>query len=262
MGDTLDPQSSSTPEERELQTKRAALAAIEGDIADRELDLATLRGELSAFEARYLRVVGVLCAELDDLEAQVAEAELRLRPTDAPLVEAAVRAREKATDSANAMGGALAIGESRFRPSDDLKRLFREIARQLHPDLSPAAAHRARRTQLMADANAAYAAGNLAGLEAILSDWRNSPEAFEGEGIAAELVRTIRRIHKGEDRLRTIAMELAELSGSGLFRLSRDVLEAESVGRDLLAEMALRLTSRVAALRDRLDQTASDRTGR
>ena len=114
----------------------------------------------------------------------------------------------------------------------------------------------------MADANAAYAAGNLAGLEAILSDWRNSPEAFEGEGIAAELVRTIRRIHKGEDRLRTIAMELAELSGSGLFRLSRDVLEAESVGRDLLAEMALRLTSRVAALRDRLDQTASDRTGR
>ena len=40
---------------------------------DRELELADLRAELSAFEGLYLRRVGVLYAELDELNARIAE---------------------------------------------------------------------------------------------------------------------------------------------------------------------------------------------
>jgi len=57
-----------TPEERELESKRAQLAVLEAELAQHELDLATLKAELQTFEARYLREVGVLYAELDGIE--------------------------------------------------------------------------------------------------------------------------------------------------------------------------------------------------
>ena len=56
-----------TPEERELAAKKADLATLEIRLAQRELDLATLRVESRAFEQRYLRIVGVKFAEIDDL---------------------------------------------------------------------------------------------------------------------------------------------------------------------------------------------------
>jgi hypothetical protein len=67
---------SQTPEEHELERKQAELVALEAELIQRELDLATLRAELAYFESRYLRTVGVLYAELDEIEAQIAEARL------------------------------------------------------------------------------------------------------------------------------------------------------------------------------------------
>ncbi|HXV79250.1 MAG TPA: hypothetical protein VEG60_05180 [Candidatus Binatia bacterium] len=69
-----------TPEELELQRKQAELESLEADLIQRELDLANLRAELTEFESRYLRTVGVLYAELDEIEAQIAEAQARRRP--------------------------------------------------------------------------------------------------------------------------------------------------------------------------------------
>ena len=40
----------STPEEQELEKKRAELVSLEADLVQRELDLATLRAELASFK--------------------------------------------------------------------------------------------------------------------------------------------------------------------------------------------------------------------
>ena len=91
-----------TPEERELAAKKAALAALETQLAQRELDVATVRVELHAFEQRYLRIVGVKFVEIDDLEAQIAEALNRRNPFNETARQQAAEARAKATESAAA----------------------------------------------------------------------------------------------------------------------------------------------------------------
>ena len=53
------------PEEEELLRKREELAAVRAALAERELELIDFRGQLAAFEGRYLRQVGMLYAELE-----------------------------------------------------------------------------------------------------------------------------------------------------------------------------------------------------
>ena len=210
-----------TPEERELEAKRAILRALEIDLAQQELNLATLQGALRAFEASYYRAVGPLYRELDEIEAQTAEAFARQRPNDSALRGRAAAARAKACETAEATAVALASkNRPDFTPTDDLKSLYREVAKRVHPDLATDEANRVRRTNLMAEANEAYAQGDIDRLRAILDRWESSPENVDGVGVAAELIRTIRKIHQVEQRLAAIATQLEALTLSKLHQLS------------------------------------------
>ena len=243
-----------TPEERELAAKNADLAALEIQLAQRELDVATLRVELHGFEQRYLRTVGVKFAEIDDLEAQIAEAINRRNPPDEAARQRAAEARRRATESAG-VTSALEVRTHTvdFEPSEDLKRLYREIAKRIHPDLATDDAERAKRTRLMAEVNRAYAEGDEGRLRAILNEWETSPDAVTGVGVGAELVRTIRKIHQVEGRLAGIEIEIAKLNGSEL-SLLRARAEAEQInGRDLLARMADQLDAQILHLRRTTD---------
>jgi hypothetical protein len=94
--------------------------------------------------------------------------------------------------------------------------------------------------------------GDEAALISILDEWHSDPESVPGDGIASELVRTIRKIAQVERRLTSIGLALAELTTSALYRLRQDVLAAESRGRDLLAEMAADLKGQIASLQSEL----------
>jgi hypothetical protein len=72
MASTITSTRAPTPEERELAAKNADLAVLKIQLAQRELDFATLRVELRGFEQRYLRIVGIKFAAIDDLEALIA----------------------------------------------------------------------------------------------------------------------------------------------------------------------------------------------
>jgi len=147
----------------------------------------------------------------------IVEAEARLRPKNNKIQEQAAQARE----SAQATGMAQEPREEKFEPSENLKKLYRDVAKRIHPDLAIDEKERARRQQLMADANCAYEEGDEAKLWAILAEWESSPEAFEGEGTAEELIRVIRKIAQVEKRLRVIETEIAQLEKSELYQLKQ-----------------------------------------
>lgn len=255
-----------TPEEKELSRKLSELSELEAELAQRELDLATLQAELHTFEARYLRVVGVRYAELDEIKAQIAEAEALLKPKDNKIQEEAAKARAQAQESAQATGVVQERKEEKFIPSEGMKKLYRELAKRIHPDLVIDEEERIsiRRHQLMTEANRAYEEGDEAKLQSILNEWESSPESVKGEGIAAELVRVIRKIAQIEERLSVIELEITRLKESDLYQLKKKEEEAEDEGRDLLAEMASQVEEQIDRSKrhlDHLNATKRERAG-
>lgn len=245
-----------TPEEEELARKQAELDGLQTELAQRELDLATAMADLQAFERRYTRLVGTRLAELDGLEAQIADLLARRAAHDHRLRRRLSEARARARQSAAARPGGdrpddEAAGEI-FQPPVELRVLFHDLARRIHPDLSETDMERPRRTRLMAEANAAYQRGDLAGLTHILAEWQSAPETVRGEGAGVDLVRTIRRLAQVRRRLAAIQGELADLTASDLYVLRAEVDQAAADGEDVLAEMAAELDDRALAARSRL----------
>lgn len=242
-----------TPEDEELSRKLTELATLEAEVAQCELDLVTLQAELNEFEQEYLQVVGVKLAELDEIEAQIAEAEARLKPKDTKAQERAQEARAQAQESAQSAGVAQEVRpEGKFKPSDELKEFYRELAKRIHPDLATSEEERALRTKFMTEANLAYEQGDLARLREILREWESSPDTVRGEGIGADLVRTIRKIAQMRKRLHAIQGEIEALKQSELYLLREKVVAEQRERRDLLAEMAGKMEGQINEAKQRL----------
>jgi uncharacterized coiled-coil DUF342 family protein len=243
------------PEEQELSLKRQELQTLENQLVERELYLVELRGELSAFEKLYLKTVGVLYAELDEIEAQIAEVRARREPSNREAQDTARDARARAEETRTSTTG-IALSESvEFSPPPSLKSLYREVARRIHPDLAGGELDRAKRQRLMADANKAYEDGDEARLRAILEEYESSPETVQGEGTAPDLVRVIRKIAQVRRRLREIEEEAQKILKSEVAQLKSRADEASKKGRELLAEMAEAVQNEISRGKQQLSES-------
>lgn len=240
------------PEDQELTRKRLEHAAIEGELAERELRAANLRAELGAFERQYLHFVGLRYAELDEWKAQIAERAAAEHPEDARAQETAREARQRASETKSTAGEKARTEPRAFEAPPEMKRLFREVAKRIHPDLTSDRADRLKRQELMAEANEAYEQGDELKLTRILAEYESSPEAVQGDGAGAELVRVIRRISQARGRLAEIEAEMQELLRSDLHQLKSRTDEARRHGRDVLAEMTAKVEEQIETARRRL----------
>jgi chromosome segregation ATPase len=239
------------PEEREILRKREQLAAIRATLAERELELVDFRRRLGAFEGRYLRQVGALYAELDEWKARISELQARLVPS-ATAQEEAQQAREQARKAYSEAHGA-ASKTSDLTPSPELKSLFREVAKRIHPDLCRDASDLERRTRFMAEANRAYETADAEALNRILDEFHDGADAVEGEGIGAELIRIIRQISQAVERIAAIEAEMAGLRRSEVALLRAQAEEMESAGRDLLTELAAGVSEQIENAKHKYD---------
>jgi hypothetical protein len=241
------------PGAEELVRRKAQLQVLTRQLLERERGLAAYRNELAAFETRYRKALGTRYARLDELAERLDQTRDADRDGD-PLGSDPDDPAERYPGQGLPGGQNWAWGERepereperRAPVSDEAKRLFRQLARLIHPDLAGDAAERERRTNLMVAANDAYEQGDVAALERLLADWHASPEAVTGSGAAAELERTIRRIAQVEASIARIDEELAELEASAMGWLRRRVEKAAREGWDLLAHMVRELDRQIS----------------
>jgi hypothetical protein len=221
------------------------------DIADLELELASVQGELAEFMRDYYQRVGKLMTEHDALQAAMAAGKAVRAPDDAGLQAEAAASRAQADESASDAGRfaeALAPDAPAFNPDGETKQMFRRLAQQIHPDRALDEDDRAWRTQLMSEANRAYRHGDTRSLREIAALWEEQPASRRGTGDpSASLLQA--QLQRLRARLSRIEGELHRLFGSQLYELFIAARQARRQNRDLLGEMAARLKSAIAELR-------------
>jgi len=169
----------------------------------------------------------------------------------------AEEARQRASQTYEDAHGAAAEAYD-FAPSIDLKKAYRDTAKQVHPDLATDAADLERRTRFMADANRAYEACDLEALERILDEYQDGAEAVIGEGIGAELIRIIRQISLAKNRVTAIEQELAALRQSEIRLLQEQAEEKVQDGLDLLAELATAVREQIELAKEKHESLANE----
>jgi chromosome segregation ATPase len=240
-----------TPDAVALLDKREQLAGVRAKLADCESELAQLRAQLKAFEDRYFRQVGVLYAELDDIEARIAEREVDLYDSDSAR-HRADEARQRAQETHDAaFGDAHEIEE--FDPPPSLKALFRDVAKRIHPDFARDDGEQKHFTLLMARANQAYRRGDTETLQRLLDDHREINASIAGEDAAAELLRIARQIQHAERDIAALDAERHTLLSSEIAQLHLDAEAAAREHRDLLTELATNLREQIADAQHRFE---------
>ncbi len=219
------------------------VARLEALHDERAADVELVRAGLEAFRLRYRQEVGQLHEQLDTLELAIAAAELG---------ELSKKLEDADERGAATPPAARPEPLPRFT-SDAVRKLFRDVAKTIHPDLAGDAATRDRRHALMIEANHAYARGDEHQLRSILQAWERSPEAVQGSDPEAMRLRFDRRIVQIEERLTVLDAELEALKDSPLWELKVMVDQAAIRGKDIVADMVQRLKRDIMAATNRLD---------
>ena len=249
-----------SPEEAELKIKRRDLAKFEQEIAEKELELSTLKGELHLFECRYHMVVGAKYTELDEVKAQILELASCLYPRSDEFRAGAQSARERAQGSAKATGdgGSDSPEKDVFKPSENLKKLFREVAKKIHPDLASEEKEKIRRHELMAKLNQAYDRLDEEAIHAVLLEWEAGHHPEKNQTLGTLLVKTVRQVAQIKKRLSRIGEELVEIKNSGMYQLLKKMASAEKTGVDLLEEMAASVDEKIDSIKSKVRDLAGE----
>lgn len=237
----------------ELGARRERVAAL-------ELELFEARSELASFEAEVEERLGSLQDRVEQLEEELRQAR-----------RAAAR-RAQWGDRAETDGirfDALGSFERTWRQTsppparkkkkidedtkEEIKRLYRSLAKRFHPDLTTDPQEKAQREKLMAAVNEAYSEGNLAKLRELMEqpDRPVVERARTREDVLSDLRAEIRRLDGVIHRLESA---LDRLTRSHEVRLMLEATMARRQGRDLVAEMAVDLRAQIAELEGELAQ--------
>lgn len=248
----------SNPESTAEKVKRLRLELddLRAELAEAEAELNSQLEDVEAFEFRFEAHMGQLLDQLATLESEVDNYLTRIK---------LIRHEQSFAEQ----GTSFDPVEEQFRktwqhtpePADakpkpapppatqaQLKKIYRQLARQFHPDLAVDEADRQYRTNKMAAINDAYKAQSMVELMALAEELaehqsRQQSSPPPDQEMAQALQEEIERCRR---RLRVIDNELRNLPNRSMVDLALKVKLAQREGRDLLAEMASELERKIA----------------
>jgi hypothetical protein len=224
-------------EEQALRKRREELFELESRHSERESEIANLQSKLRVFEGRYLSAVGERYDELAGIEKEIA----KLQGLDF-----------EDEDPISLADDEVGCGQNRFH-SDKLKKLYREVARKFHPDLSSCPQERRHRHQLMVEINRAYETGAEDRLQELLEAGAGLESVEIGGSMSAEMILLVRRIAETKQRLAGIESDIEEITASEIYKLKLRVENAEAMGVDLFADLIAQVDRQVTKARNRLE---------
>jgi hypothetical protein len=222
-------------------------------IEEREANLSDAMERLESFRMRWLEELGERLIECARLRAEVATAFAQSRSDDQQAVIDADDAQARAQQAVAEWEAVGAPSEPREPPDENLRALYREAARRFHPDLASDPDDCARRTEVMARVNAAYAARDAGALRHILSTPDDRIER-EQPGSDRQLLADVASAWRTLDGLE---QALSALESADYWLLLLEEKQAAAEGRSLIEETREILNAEIAELRHQLDGVPS-----
>ncbi|MFF3030197.1 hypothetical protein ACFVS7_04135 [Streptomyces rubiginosohelvolus] len=260
--DTPEPAGPEGAEPRPEDRLARAVQVAEQALIEFEIAVETFRVEVENFSRLHHQKLGPMYARLDELDALIAEA--RAAKTGDPEDERKAREARAVvmpmpgvdelfhdwmdTDGLSPEAAAMLTEQpvrppKRVRPSEEARRLYRELARKAHPDLAQDEVERQRRDEFIARVNAAYGRGDVELLKELVAEWEAGPvqppaPLSESEELYARLEWLSRR----KELLTVLAKELEDGAIGSMLRMAPDDPDQllEDIAEQLLGEVSRR----------------------
>ncbi|MFE5539788.1 J domain-containing protein [Streptomyces sp. NPDC056492] len=256
-------QTEETGDERPEARLERAVRAAEQALIEFEIAVETFRVEVENFSRLHHQKLGPMYSRLDELDALIAEAKAA-RSGDAEDLRRARDARslvmpmpgvdelfhdwmdsEGISDDASAMLTDRPVRPpQRVRPTEEVRRLYRELVRQAHPDLARDEAERERRDAFIARVNAAYGRGEERLLRELAEEWAAGPVPEEVRRLneSEELYARLEWLAQRKELLSVVARELEDSAIGSMLRMAPEDPDRllEQIAEQLLADVAKR----------------------
>ncbi len=252
----VPPDAQERPEDRLAHAVRVAEQAL----IEFEIAVETFRVEVENFSRLHHQKLGPMYARLDELDARIAEARAA-RSGDAEDLRRAHEARALvqpmpgvdelfhdwmdgdglSPEAAAMLTDRPVSAPRRVRPSEEARRLYRELARKAHPDLAQDESERKRRDAFITRVNAAYALGDEELLERLAEEWEAGPASPETRlSESEELYARLEWLSQRKELLTAVARELEESAIGAMLTMAPDDPDAllDEIAEQLLAKVA------------------------
>lgn len=256
--ETPDPDTAGRPEDRlEKAVRTAEQALIEYEIA-----VETFRVEVENFSRLHHQKLGPMYARLDELDAEIAEAqaarsgdpedrrkadEARAQVMPMPGVEELFHGWMDGSglypEAAAMLTEQSVRPPQRVRPSDEARKLYRELVRKSHPDLAQDDQERGRRDEFITRVNAAYAHGNVPLLRELSEEWAAGPvPEQQWPSKSEELYARLEWLAQRKELLSLVARELEEGAIGAMLKMAPDDPDhlLDEIAEQLLAQVTER----------------------
>ena len=239
-----------SPEEIELGKYKEQVAQAEGQMLELEAELADMLRSIKWFKDQMTATIAPLILKLHILDVEVAAA----RGNKAGLDKALQALRELLGDYSGAPTTPPdSDADWQEKPADDeLKSMFRDAAKKIHPDLADDEQDRELRTRLMADLNEAYAKGDKDAIRNIVDQYNASEDAVQGEGVGYDLMRMIRRLYQIRNHITELESMKASVEKSYDWANVLAAREAEDRGENYFRNFSEKLMKRIEYLETQL----------
>ncbi|KIF06976.1 hypothetical protein PL81_04525 [Streptomyces sp. RSD-27] len=261
-GQTAPEEQTASGDERPEARLERAVRAAEQALIEFEIAVETFRVEVENFSRLHHQKLGPMYARLDELDALIAEAKAA-RSGDPEDLRRARDARslvmpmpggdelfhdwlgsDGISDDAAAMLTDRPVRPpERVRPSEEVRRLYRELVRRAHPDLAQDETERARRDAFIARVNAAYGRGEEQLLRELAEEWDAGPAApAAAPGESEELYARLEWLSQRKELLSMVAKELEDSAIGAMLRMAPDDPDRllDEIAEQLLAQVSER----------------------
>ncbi len=267
---TATPHPADTATPRPEERLERAVRAAEQALIEYEIAVDTFRIEVENFSRLHHQKLGPMYARLDELDARIAEAtaartgdpedirkadEARARVMPMPAVEELFHGWMDGDglfpEAAAMLTDQPVRPPQRVRPSEEARKLYRELARKAHPDLAQDDDERKRREEFITRVNAAYSRGDAPLLRELAEEWAAGPAPAErGPSPSEELYARLEWLAQRKELLTLVARELEEGAIGSMLRIAPDDPDRllDEIAEQLLAQVAEREAELAALL--------------